>query len=266
MKTEFRAGRILRVLVLVTVCAAIPLCSLNAQAAPNARITVNSTSNKIKGGDGLCTLREAIKNANTDSDTTKGDCVRGNGDDTIVLGKKQTYTLASADHTMPDGSGNGLPMITSNITLQGNGSTIQRRTTAPKFRLMWVDGGATLHVFKTNFKYGDVSPDFMGGAMFLNNVTVDLHNTRFENNAAMQGGAIWNGESALSVYDSYFGTNSADIGGAVRSEQGGVIPETQIFRSTFENNIATSQAGAVYDHGELMVAYSTFTQNNGGSL
>ena len=48
-------------------------------AASAATITVNSTADHTPGGDGFCTLREAIANVNAAADTTNGDCVGGSG-------------------------------------------------------------------------------------------------------------------------------------------------------------------------------------------
>jgi len=52
-----------------------------------ANIVVNSTVDLQPpvSADGYCTLREAIYNANTTSDTTGGDCAGGTGDDTITF-------------------------------------------------------------------------------------------------------------------------------------------------------------------------------------
>lgn len=51
-----------------------------------ATITVNNNGDAAVGGDGICTLREAILNANTDSQLSgsgAGDCAAGTGSDTI---------------------------------------------------------------------------------------------------------------------------------------------------------------------------------------
>src|ERR1035437_6578041 len=48
-------------------------------------ITVNTLSDASTSGDGLCTLREAINNANSASDTTGGDCAAGTGTDIITF-------------------------------------------------------------------------------------------------------------------------------------------------------------------------------------
>lgn len=48
-----------------------------------ATITVDSAADNEIGGDGACTLREAISNANANGQTTSGDCVPGSGTDRI---------------------------------------------------------------------------------------------------------------------------------------------------------------------------------------
>ena len=73
-----------------------------------AVITVNSTADNLTAGNGFCTLREAIMNANSDTDTTGGDCVAGSGPDTISV-PAGTYTLSL---------GSAL-MINQNLTISG---------------------------------------------------------------------------------------------------------------------------------------------------
>lgn len=50
-----------------------------------ATITVDSAADNQIGGDGACTLREAIDNANANGQTTSGDCFPGSGTDRIVF-------------------------------------------------------------------------------------------------------------------------------------------------------------------------------------
>ena len=50
-----------------------------------ANIIVNSTEDSTTAGDHKCTVREAINNANSNSDTTGGDCAAGSGADTITF-------------------------------------------------------------------------------------------------------------------------------------------------------------------------------------
>jgi hypothetical protein len=81
------------------------------------------------------------------------------GADTIVL-SKQTYTLTAQDNYWY--GPNGLPAITSDITIEGNGATIERSSAAntPKFRLFYVAGNSV------------VSPTLSPGTLTLKNLTL----------------------------------------------------------------------------------------------
>ena len=82
--------------------------------------------------DGVCTLADAITSANTDLAT--GSCTAGAGDDVIqVVSPNSTLTISSsvAPSTL---SGNvGLPVIASNVTIEGNGLTIRALPQAPDY-------------------------------------------------------------------------------------------------------------------------------------
>jgi CSLREA domain-containing protein len=71
-------------------------------------ILVNSSADTVIVSDGECTLREAIENANTDSDITGGDCAPGSGTDTILFSNGMMISLLS-----------DLPNITSPIIIDG---------------------------------------------------------------------------------------------------------------------------------------------------
>lgn len=79
--------------------------------APGWAATLNVT--------GGCTLADAITAANTD--TATGACPAGSGADTLVLAAGSVHTLTGA-----------LPTISTQITLQGNGSTIERPSRHPR--------------------------------------------------------------------------------------------------------------------------------------
>ena len=89
-----------------------------------------------------CTLVDAITAANTD--TATGGCPAGSGADTIVLpaGSTQTLTEVNNDTYGPT----GLPVISSVITIEGQGSTITRDSGVPEFRILAVNslGDVTL--------------------------------------------------------------------------------------------------------------------------
>ena len=77
--------KLLALASLVALLAVVGALIWQAQGASAAGITVNSTADNLTAGDSNCTLREAIGNANSNSDTTSGDCTAGSGADTITL-------------------------------------------------------------------------------------------------------------------------------------------------------------------------------------
>jgi hypothetical protein len=90
-----------------------------------------------------CTLVRAIHAANKDT-TAGGTCTQGSGTDTIVLPKGSTQTLTTVNNGYVGPS--GLPVITSTMTIAGNGSTIARSSApgTPEFRIFIVGTGGNL--------------------------------------------------------------------------------------------------------------------------
>ena len=79
------------------------------------------------------------------------------GSNTITLAPKTTFTLSRVDNTTD--AGNGLPVITSNLTIVGNGDTIQRKNASPAFRLFEVASGASLTLENMTLQNGLVVRD-----------------------------------------------------------------------------------------------------------
>ena len=90
------------------------------KAAPSVTRSGNRSTLIVKvghdvtiSGDNECTLREAINNANTDTDTTLGDCAAGSGTDLIefrILGGGSPATIAL---------GGPLPALSDAVTIDG---------------------------------------------------------------------------------------------------------------------------------------------------
>lgn len=102
------------------VAAALAL-ALAPAAASAATITVDSTNDAL-AEDGHCTLREAVKAANTDtaSGVIPGECLRGEGADTIKL-PTGTYTLTeTGSHEDLDKKGD--LDIESDVAIEGAGA------------------------------------------------------------------------------------------------------------------------------------------------
>lgn len=147
------------------------------------------------GGDNLTSLREAICAANNTA-----------GADTITLSAGMVYTLDEIDN-MVNGA-NGLPSITSEITLQGNGSTISRDAgSGIDFRILHVQGDASLVLENVTIRNGvaNGSGDAGRGGGIFSSGTMQLINTVvMSNTAAVSGGGIYNG-----------GTQTAYTGGLI---------------------------------------------------
>lgn len=138
-----------------------------------ATLTV-TTPNPAIVADGQCSLIEGIINANNDAQTHV-DCPAGSGADTIVL-SGITYTLTESYDEF-----NGLPVITSPITIEGNNATIARDTSSDEaFRLFEVDGfdghEGNLTIYHTTvtggYLHGEGGGGISGGPLTLIHSTV----------------------------------------------------------------------------------------------
>ncbi len=212
---------------------------------PIGTIIVNTLSDTSPSGDGFCSLREAINNANARTDTSSGDCVTGTGTDTINFSVSGTITLGSTlpavQNTLTIGSGQP-------ITVDGAGS----------FQVLVVNPGATLNLDNLTVAHGSSSGN--GGGV-SNGGTLTATNTTFMGNSAdgsTGGGAIYN-TGTLTVNDCTFGGNRAVFasGGAIWSSNLLTVANT-----TFISNEADDgSGGAIYSSGSLSVIGSTFAGN-----
>src|SRR5437867_12960024 len=87
-------------------------------------VPVQAATLNVGGG---CTLIDAITAANTDAAT--GGCSAGSGADTLVLQNSSVHTLTTVNNSSLGPT--GLPVISSEITIEGNNSTIERDSSAP---------------------------------------------------------------------------------------------------------------------------------------
>ncbi|WP_329377252.1 hypothetical protein OG625_06645 [Streptomyces sp. NBC_01351] len=125
------------------------------------------------------------------------------GPDTLRLARKCTYKLTSPDPVTP---GNGLPVITSEITIDGRGATIRRDERGhktPKFRILLVGPTGNLTLTHTTISGGFATdcpafpapPGLACGGGISNTGTMKVTRSRFVGNTARsdvfaQGGGI----------------------------------------------------------------------------
>jgi CSLREA domain-containing protein len=227
-------------------------CDIGAFEAGNT-ITVNTLNDNTTEGNGLCTLREAINNANSESDTTEGNCVAGTGDDTIVFSLSGMIVLGS---TLP-AIANSSP---GSLTIDGSGQTITV-SGANSFQVMEVGSGATLSLNDLTIANGAPTNSVGGGVQ--NDGTLTVTNSTFSGNSVPTfGGAIFNSlGDTLTVTNSTFSGNSAtENGGAIFNDTSGTVTVTN---STFSGN-SSSTGGAIDNFATLTVANSILANGTSG--
>jgi hypothetical protein len=210
--------------------------------APALAATIN-----VQGG---CTLVDAIDSAN--SDTAVGACAAGSGADQITLPANSTQTLHTANNYLQ--GDNGLPAITSTITIDGNGATIRRATTAPDFRIFVVRGAASgtpgdLTLQQTTVSGGELAnPDaapFESGGAIGNSGTLKLIDSTISGSAAEFGGGIFNYYGELHLDNSTISGNTAVAA---------PLPNT---------GYTSGSAGGIYNlFGSVDIANSTISGNS----
>jgi predicted outer membrane repeat protein len=138
-------------------------------------------------------------------------------------------------------------------------------------------GGATLSLTRCivsgNTAGGEVLPTsgtIVGGAIRNANGTVNLTDTTISNNYSQVGGGI-SSVGTVNIQTSTFSGNEAGIGiSTTLTLEGGAIftsgtSTTTIVNSTFYNNSAKDDGGAITSKGTMSVSFSTFSGNSATS-
>jgi hypothetical protein len=215
-------------------------------------------------GDVAC-LIDAINTANA------------NGDANTITLDVGTYTLTAVDN-ISEGSPaerNGLPSITSTLTLRGADpatTIIERAVSAPGFRILHIAAGGTLTVEGLTIQGGQCAelsvPHCLGGGGLRNLGTLTLQHSVVQGNRSGTepggggGGGLQNLGTAT-LTDCTFVNNFANNinGGGI--ENWGTLT---IQRCTFSGNSLTEGGGgAIYNGttGVLLLTDSTLTDNRG---
>ncbi|MFD7227952.1 hypothetical protein [Streptomyces sp. NPDC059881] len=234
---------------------------------------------------------EALKNAIHAANTAGGG--------TVQLARRCTYTLTTVDNTGLHGA-NGLPLITTPITLRaGKNTVIERSAAAPAFRIFEVTGPAgalTLDGTNQGRHPGDHRDPWntadalltgadrddrdracrkgsgltvrggstadRGGAVFVDDDrSLTLHCLSLTNNTAANGGAVQNLGTA-DVRASTLSENSAAAGrgGAISSQNG----ELNLTASKLSHNTA-GEGGGLFTEGESATISGSLIEHNTAS-
>jgi len=158
-----------------------------------------------------------------------------NGEANTITLEAGIYTLTTVDNTT-DGP-NGLPSVTSTLTIQGAGAeatSIERAPSAPLFRLLHVAATGGLTLERLTIRGGNVGVSGSGGGLF-NHGVLALEHTTVSHNAADGGGGLVNVGGLVTITRSTIRENdSVHEGGGIRVSGGAVT----ILRSTLADNFA----------------------------
>lgn len=229
-----------------------------------------------------CTLINAINNANSDTDTDgDGGCASGNGADVINLAAKKNYVLTTVNnHTFGP---NGLPSITSEITINGNQATIRRSQAeaTPRFRLFHIAAGGQLTLNNLKVTGGHISSNYQYGGGIRNSGQLTLNNSTITGNTLLGTGS--SGSGLASLYGSHLTLNNSTVSNNAGERGGGILnlpgAVAEINHSTISANRALNgSVGGIDNGGTLVMRNSTISGNrnienwgtggisNGGSL
>ncbi|MGZ8152749.1 MAG: choice-of-anchor Q domain-containing protein, partial [Methylovulum sp.] len=221
---------------------------------------------------GACTLVNAINNANSDTDTDgNSGCGAGSGDDTLELTANATYILTENLGDLYES--HGLPLVTSSITINGNGATIERSNApeTPQFRLLHVDNTGNLTINQLKLTGGYVFyGTYQTGAGILNAGNLTINNSTITNNSgAYLGGGISHVGGILNITDSTISNNEARYsGGGIRIRADNPANSVTLTNSIVSGNVSNN-AGGILSYGStsnMLLVNSTVSGNNGDGI
>lgn len=260
----FRAGLLSPARVAILLCGSVLLAAgLTApRAAAAAVIHVNTTLDSTAPAS-KCTLREAIRSANTD--TAVGNCTAGNATDTVVLPAGRF--ILDTPGTAEDAAINGDLDFTADAVVRGAGAgrTIINAGGASGlgervFHLTLPNEPAvTIRDLTITGGYED--PTVAGGI----NVRGDLTLIRVEvrgNDSTSAGGGIQSNGGSVTIQDSTISGNDAQNGGGISAGFGVALT---LVNTTISGNRATVDGGGLNINGEATGTHVTIVANRADS-
>jgi Right handed beta helix region len=210
-------------------------------------------------GDVAC-LIDAINQANT------------NGEANTITLKAGTYTLTAADNNT-DGP-NGLPSVTSTLTIRGQGAestSIERNFgfTPPFFRLGHVAATGNLTFDRLTLRGGGLGgAGANGGNLFNQQGTLTLTNSTLTSGSASLGACIFNQRGTVTLAETTVTDCRAQEGGGIENDGGRVV----LVHSIMARNGGQFGGGGIFNFrgGTVTLLQSTLRDNGltgpGGGL
>lgn len=271
--------RRLQILPLVRhwVLAAACLLLLAVQVHAQNTLSVNTLADSSDAAGsctsgGVCSLRDAIVQANTDAAANSGtpDNIAFAAPNATLANTIGTITLTSA-----------LPEITESVNIQGPGAFLLTVSGNNQFPIFTINTQGTVNISGLTLAYGKgtnggaisiQSPGGAGGYLTITNCTLS-HNA-----ATGNGGAIYSyNATSVSIEGSTLADNSAPSTTTGNGNGGGIYlqggSENEVLNSTLTGNSAGVEGGAMYAGAPAggpgspieYSANSTITGNSAGS-
>ncbi len=195
-----------------------------------AVITVNSLADTAIAGDGQCTLREALNNANAGGQTTAGDCNAGAVSTTIAFSVTGVINLSGL-----------LPLINSDVVINGPGASQLdvHRSTGGNYAIFNINSGKTVTLSGLTISNGQ-----LGGIHNSGNLTIAGCVITGNTVSGGAGGGVASSSGTLTITNSTISGNSAtglSVGGG-----GGISVLSGMLvmsNSTVSGNLAGNQGG-----------------------
>ena len=207
------------VLALLICAGALLIVKATVARSASTTIHVNSTDGGTGGPD--CRLRDAISAAN--SGAVVGGC-DGSPGGPFILELVDSPQGALYEFYEIDNNSNALPIITSDITINGHGGKILRsnQVNTPDFRFFEVAETGTLHLNEVTVRYGGI---VTAGGNLKNQGTTYIQGAIFQFGRAESGGSI-NNEGTMTISHSKIINNYAGCGGGIMNEENGILKVT----------------------------------------
>lgn len=180
-----------------------------------------------------------------------------NGRSNVIFLVAGNYSLTTVDNNT-DGA-NGLPSITSNITIIGssaNRNIIERVANAPDFRIFHVAATGALRLIGLTVKGGSIDCCNIGGGIFNDGTLTITNGIITGNSAEFEGGGIA-GDGPVTILNSTISLNSAQDGGGIFSNG-----PVNITGSVIANNSAGGFGGGIWGGVPLTIINSTISGNS----
>jgi CSLREA domain-containing protein len=224
-----------------------------APPAGASTIPVNTFSDELNA-DGDCSLREAIRAANTD--TAVDACPAGSGADTITL-PAGTYVLSLAPPGDDAAASGDLDVTSSSsVTIDPTGVVVIDAASLND-RAFHVLAGGSLTVADLTIQRGR-APAGQNGGGILNQGTLTLTGVTLTDNEAQDGGAVSNSGTATLVNVTLSGNRATRHGGGLH-QGGGTATLNNV---TVAFNTADSNGDDVGDGGGVQVTAGTVSVAN----